>query len=51
VLNGMLGMGAATLDDIARLPAHFVEFTPQLPEAAAAALVAGWQHAVRQTLT
>jgi glycerol kinase len=50
VLNAMVGMGKATLDDIRRLPADFVEYTPHLPPAQAAEMYAGWKHAVRQTL-
>jgi glycerol kinase len=50
VLNAMVGMGKATLDDIRRLPADFVEYTPHLPPAEAAEMYAGWKHAVRQTL-
>jgi glycerol kinase len=50
VLNGMLGLGAATLADIEGLAAQFAEYTPQLPEAAAAKMYSGWKHAVQQTL-
>jgi glycerol kinase len=51
VLNGMLGIGAATLDDIRSMPADFAEYSPQLPQATADKMYAGWKHAVRQTLT
>jgi glycerol kinase len=51
VFNGMLGQGYATLDDLRNLPADFVEYTPQLPEQAVEQLLAGWKHAVQQTLT
>lgn len=51
VFNGMLGMGVATLDDLRSLPADFVEYTPQMADEAADELLAGWKHAVKQTLT
>jgi glycerol kinase len=51
VFNGMLGMGVATLDDLRNLPADYTEYTPRLPAEAAAQLLAGWKHAVQQTLT
>ncbi len=50
VFNAMLGTGAATLDDLRRLPADYAEYTPQMAEEQAAQLLAGWKHAVQQTL-
>lgn len=50
VLNAMLGVGGKTLDDLRRLPADYAEYTPQMSEEGAAQLLAGWKHAVQQTL-
>ncbi len=49
-LNGMMGAGAVTLDAIRSLPMDYVEYSPQLPQAVAEQMYAGWQHAVQQTL-
>ena len=50
VLNGMLGMGTATLDDIRNMPADFAEYVPKLAQDKADQLYAGWKQAVHQTL-
>ena len=50
VFNAMLGLGDKTLDDLRSLPADYAEYGPQMSEDAAAQLLAGWKHAVRQTL-
>jgi glycerol kinase len=50
VFNAMLGLGFATLDDLRSMPADFVEYSPQLTDAGADKLLAGWKHAIQQTL-
>ena len=50
VLNGMFGMGTATLDDIRGMPADYAEYVPELAQDTADQMYAGWKHAVRQTL-
>ena len=50
VLNGMLGMGTATLDDIRNMPADFTEYVPKLAQDMADQLYAGWKQAVHRTL-
>ena len=51
VFSGMLGMGLTTLDELRSLPADFVEYAPQMPDGEAEQMLAGWKHAVIQTLT
>lgn len=51
VFAGALGLGLYTsLDELASLPAGFVEYDPELPEAQADVLVDGWLRAVHQVL-
>jgi glycerol kinase len=51
VFSGLLGMGvAASLDDLAALPAAFEEFTPAMSADQAARHYAGWEAAVRRVL-
>ncbi|MCB9450218.1 MAG: glycerol kinase GlpK [Anaerolineaceae bacterium] len=51
VFAGTLGIGIySNLDELARIPATFVDYTPQMSEATADKLYAGWKSAVRQIL-
>jgi glycerol kinase len=50
-MAGGLGMGLyASLDAVQQLPLEFTDYEPGMPGEQAAALYAGWQHAVRQVL-
>lgn len=51
VLSGMLGMGVyGSLDELARLPQEFVEYTPAMGPAEVEKLYNGWKDAVARVL-
>ncbi|MGC4031265.1 MAG: glycerol kinase GlpK [Tepidisphaeraceae bacterium] len=51
VLAGLVGMGTKTMNDLARASQAKPPVLPVMPRDAADRLYAGWQRAVRQTLT
>jgi len=51
VFAGTLGMGIYNnLDELARIPTNFTDYTPQMDKETADKLYAGWQSAVQQIL-